>query len=310
MPRRRLHLELSELGDLHSRVLVEFGPDAEVIAAEKVTVGGIAGFLSRQHYEVTVEVPSSILPPSQQDAHELDVPARVGLAALLAEADETEARISAPASRSLAPAVSTASAQFDDLMTSLSVTSPRPAPRTPALRTNPGDLVLLVGVWRDPVRVARAIAGAAEAAVCAAGTVIAPGAERIDNRRDALEARARGVRDGHGVVVALGLAPGRADQTAELVTAIAPDQVWVVVDASRKVEDTSAWVDRIGAVIPIDAMAVLGRDDTATPESVDALGLPVGWVDGAPVSASPRPAPPHSPRASPAPAPRLTASLR
>lgn len=280
MPLRQLHLEVATLDDLSARVRAECGPEAEIIAAEKVTVGGIKGFLARQHFEVTV-----LVPDVRAGAHVISAPAKAGIAALLDDADEAEADLQQQA------AVSTNSSQFDELLNSLSFTEPPTSPSRiaigarPTLMSKPGDLVALVGIWRDPLRVARSIALSAEATVCIAGAVIAPGTERVENRRSALDARAVGVRNGRGTFVALGLGSGRSGiaESAATLKSIAADQVWVVVDASRKPEDTAEWVDVIAKACAVEAMAVLGRQDTSTPDSVNALGLPVGWVDGASV---------------------------
>lgn len=282
MPPRQLRLEGSSLEELGARVRAECGPYAEIIAAEKVTVGGIRGFLARHHFEVTVSIPDA----PRDGIHLLDLPARVGIAALLDDADRQEALVHVERMPVAAESVSTNSALFDELMGSLDFSGP-PPPRGPAPRllTGAGDLVLLIGVWRDPLRVARAMAAPSGAAVSVAGGVLAPGSSRIEDRRGATEARAVGVRREHGTLVALGLGPAQdaTIATADLVRAIGADQVWVVVDASRKTEDTAAWVQAMAEIVPLDALAVLGRHQTLTPESIGTLGLPVGWVDGASV---------------------------
>lgn len=43
------------LEDLLERVRAEVGTDARIVAANRVRKGGIAGFFSRQAYEVVVE---------------------------------------------------------------------------------------------------------------------------------------------------------------------------------------------------------------------------------------------------------------
>ncbi|MCU1638257.1 MAG: hypothetical protein JWL94_904 [Microbacteriaceae bacterium] len=254
-----------------ARVLAECGPDAQIVAAEQVTVGGIMGFLARQHYEVTVVVPDHSVASARPSSS-------AGLATLLDDADEAEAQLQQAA------AISTHSEQFDVLMDSLSFTEPPTAPArvAPPLMNAAGDLVALVGVWLDPLGVAVSMAASVNATVCIAGTVAAAGLERVDGRRSALGARASGVRSGRGTIVAVGLGSGRRGITVsgDMLRSIAADQVWVVVDASRKPEDTANWVAAVANVCPVVAMAVVGRHDTATPDSVDALGWPVGWVHG------------------------------
>ena len=276
MPRRQLRLEVATIQELPARVRAECGPYAEIVAAEKVTVGGIRGFLARHHFEVTVSIPDA----PRDGAHRLDLPARIGIAALLDDADLQESLIH---EADTADPVSTRSAMFDELLGSLDFTEPAPArvvvPQPPAA---PGDLMVLIGIGRDPLRVARAMAAGMGAAVCIAGAIAAPGAERVDDRRSSIQARAVGVRREHPTIVALGL-HGAGDgfgDGATILRALAADQVWVAVDASRKADDTASWVEAMGAVAPIAALAVLGRGQTATPESTDALGLAVGWIDG------------------------------
>ncbi len=51
------------------------------------------------------------------------------------------------------------------------------------------------------------------------------------------------------------------------------------MDAGRKQEDTARWVSLLRARLEVAAVAVVGAADTASPETVEALGLPVGWID-------------------------------
>ncbi len=60
---------------------------------------------------------------------------------------------------------------------------------------------------------------------------------------------------------------------------IAADQVWIVVDASRKPEDTARWVAAVSARVGVHAIATIGTRRTSTPETVLELGLPEGWSD-------------------------------
>ena len=57
MEPRRFQLEGPSLDVLKAKVLAEHGPRARIIAAEKVTIGGIGGVLARHHYDVPVELP-------------------------------------------------------------------------------------------------------------------------------------------------------------------------------------------------------------------------------------------------------------
>src|SRR5690349_15760534 len=107
----RLLLEGPAIEPLLARVREEHGEHARIVAAEKVRTGGLGGFFSKEHFEITVEVdetaaapaepapavpapavPAQAVPapavPAQRAAE--PVPAPVGLDALLAAAEEEE----------------------------------------------------------------------------------------------------------------------------------------------------------------------------------------------------------------------------
>ena len=322
MPRHRLRLEVPSANDLPAAVAAQFGPEAEIVAAERVTVGGFRGFLAKQHFEVTLVVPDA----PRAGGHVFDSNARAGIEALLADADDSEARFhrtaaphagtgstaplfggahsgSAPfgavppgavppgaaPSGAVVPApppptVSTGSAAFDDLMASLAFTVRAPiTPRrpAPAWMARPGDLVVIVGLDEDSVRVARQVAAELAACVAFSDGLGPEGVVRVEDRRTAMETRSAGVLTGTGTVVAARWSPHGRDEErfARTMRGMAADQVWVAVDARRKSEDTALWVARLQAIVPVAGLAVLGREGTATPESVEDLGLPTGWVE-------------------------------
>ena len=51
----RLQREGASLEDVRAAVREEFGPAARIVAAERVTTPGIAGFFRRAHVEATVD---------------------------------------------------------------------------------------------------------------------------------------------------------------------------------------------------------------------------------------------------------------
>ncbi len=73
---------------------------------------------------------------------------------------------------------------------------------------------------------------------------------------------------------------GKNAASLATVAALGADQVWIVVDAGRKPLDTAAWVTEVTEDVSVTAMAVVGTSATSSPESVNTLGIPVGWVDG------------------------------
>ena len=147
-----------------------------------------------------------------------------------------------------------------------------------------GDLVVLIGLGDDALDTALAMSTAAGGAdVRTAGKLSAYGHLHVDGRQGATAARAHAVLTDQTVLVAFGLGKAR-DALARLqaVAALSADQLWVVVDAGRKQEDSARWVGVLAAQLDIAAVAVVGAAETATPETVNALGLPVGWIDSGP----------------------------
>jgi hypothetical protein len=186
--------------------------------------------------------------------------------------------------------VSTSSREFANILDELeSVTAPVVAPQphrplpAPKLLSASGDLVLVVGLGTDALAVARAMAGSVgKAELAASGALDSPGLARIADRRDALLARARGVERNETLFVAAGITSGgvHASSQATALAQLRADQVWAVVDASRKPEDSARWVRKVSSVVQLDAIIGIQREGTTTPETVNALGLPVSWDYG------------------------------
>ena len=121
----------------------------------------------------------------------------------------------------------------------------------------------------------RMAAGGAD--VRTAGKLSAYGHLHVDGRQSATAARAHAVLTDQTVLVAFGLGKAR-DTVARLqsVAAISADQIWVVVDAGRKQEDTARWVKVLASQLNVTAVAVVGAAETATPETVRAAGTARG----------------------------------
>ncbi|WP_051972922.1 hypothetical protein [Cryobacterium sp. MLB-32] len=282
-------LKGASLQELQDQVRLEHGPDARIVSAERVTVGGVRGFFARQHFEATVEVW-----PSERRAVRalLDVPARLGIAALLDVADAAEARSNGLTSE---PEVSTESEDFAALMDDLTFATARHVPaaashgfhrQAPAPLTAAGDLVLVIGLTVEALEVARTMVLTATGAdLRVGGSLVVAGLDRIDDRRQALAARARGVELDQVTFLAFGLARPGVDVSIDLalrtasIESIGADQVWAVVDAGRKADDTARWVTAVGESVQIDAVAALGAELTATPGTVSDLRLPVRWIE-------------------------------
>jgi hypothetical protein len=303
------------LDEVRAAVLAEFGPAARIVAAERVTTGGVAGLFRRPYVEATVEVPDPLDPPTARVTIAASPAKRVGIAALLADAEAAEARIAdvTPTARAdafasvldgfaadgLAPPRRTATGPapaepgLPDVPSGVtsavpvasitSVASPvpggadadpwadlRPEPLTvatpaavrtpaPAVCSADGDLVLLVGRAAD-------VDAAAGVFANRHGLRATPASDR----RSGILARADAVRDG---VALLAVA---AWTDVATTTSLAPDQVWVVVDAGRKHEDAIAMLAAVAETpVPLAGVLAIGAEETATPDTVHLLGLPV-----------------------------------
>lgn len=160
-----------------------------------------------------------------------------------------------------------------------------PSRPAPTLAVSPGDLVFIFGLRDDALTVARSLAVSTPSIeVAVAGTIGTPGSRHVGDRREALQARADGVRRGGSTLVAIGLgqAPSDAARYAGILHDVVPDQVWVAVDVTRKPEDTRVWAHAVAdAGGGIDAIAAIGTAYTTTPDSTAYLGIPVGWAEAA-----------------------------
>ncbi|MFJ4208349.1 hypothetical protein ACIPY2_07820 [Paenarthrobacter sp. NPDC089675] len=314
---KRYKLRGVSLDAIREKALQQYGPGARIVAAEKVTNPGIVGMFAAARFEATVEVgavpvnapePAAVAaPPGPADAHELHGPA---IAALLERADAAELELHKP------EPVSTASPDFAGLLEQLGkeleagpavapvlvstapaavpqgavVTPPpsdAPSAKVPQPLAGDGNLILLLGLGDDALGPALEMSIAAGGSdVRTAGQLSAFGHLHVQGRQSATAARAQAVLTGQSVLVAFGL--GKAHDVpmqAATIASLSADQLWVVVDARRKAEDTRAWVAALQQLLrndnaAVSALAVIGASETATPETVDGLGIPVGWVDG------------------------------
>lgn len=276
----------------------QYGPGARIVSAEKVTNPGIAGLFAANRYEATIEVQAEAPAPPGGEAHALQGPA---IAALLKQADAAEIDLHRPEA-----AVSTASPDFAGILEQLgkelegpltalpaaavghSVPVPASMP-VPVPRAGSGDLVILLGLGDDALGAALEMSIAQGGSdVRTAGALTAFGHLHVAGRHGATAARAQAVLTGQTVLLAYGLGRrGEVADHADEIAALAGDQLWLIADAGRKADDTAAWVGALSAALaarnmPLDALAVFGASETATPETVNGLGLPVGWVDGKP----------------------------
>jgi hypothetical protein len=308
------------LDEVRDAVRTEFGAGARIVAAERVTTPGIGGLFRKAHVEATVEVPEPGDTPTARVVIADSPVQRIGIAALLADAEEAETRIAGGDGTATTRADAFASVLDGFVADGITGSAPRPTrvlpepdgpadvdPRLQAVTdTLPGGPATVPDA-APAVRVARPTAPAARSAVPAARSAVpavrsaVPAVRSADgdlvllvgrpndvdaaaglfavrhalrptdaaDRRSAILARADGVRDGHAV---LAVAAWDDRATGDRIEA---DQVWVVVDVGRKPEDSAAMVSAVAARLPVAGVVAIGAGETATPESVDLLGVPV-----------------------------------
>jgi hypothetical protein len=281
----RLQIKGPTLEGLEIRVLNKFPAGTRIVTAEKVTEGGIAGFLARHYFEAIVEIPEIITVPAPAgpvSAH--PVPPRTGVAALLQDADDAEdAMRGATSARAEVPTVSTKSGEFDALLDGLTgTTHQKPTsetPKVPVVLAGPGDAVMVIGLGPDALAVVQSMAASAPGPlVRTAGAYKTNGYGHLLSRSALTSARAEALIAGRTLLVAFGLS---IDGTvhAPSLTEMNADQIWLAVDATRKHSDTLSWTRRAGWASTIHALAVLNSQNTLTPQSVNDLQLPIGWCD-------------------------------
>ncbi|MEW1955591.1 hypothetical protein [Terrabacter sp. NPDC080008] len=322
---RQFLLEGRSLDELAREATQLYGPGARIVRAERVLDAGVAGFLGRRHLEVTVEVPDAYAhatPAPTPTVHVLGD--RAGILALLDSADQAEDLAngldpdgttttgSVPSRPTLPETPSTESIGLGELLARLGEQrhgrAEDAAAAVPALLQAAGDLVLVLGLADSAHGVVATMAAAARqrgeaVAVHQGGAIGLDDAStttlerrRLVTRWDAAEARAHAVEADATVLTAYGLGSSSADLPhLESAKALAADQVWLVVDARHKPEDTETWVRRVLATMSIDALAVVGAGETATPQTVNRLGIPLGWLDGQPAPRTVLAAAPHTP---------------
>ncbi len=302
-------LEGRSLDELTREATELYGAGARIVRADRVLDAGVAGFLGRRHLEVMVEVPdthdgepspvgsggATARPHPGTRAHALND--RAGILALLDEADSDEDAVNAEivdrtAAVPVAPDLSTESSELAELLARLG--QDRAGRVVPAPLSAPGDLVLVVGIGDSAHQVAASMVavageamaggvGAADWVLYRAGSNGSSVRPRLGGRWDAVQARALAVEVGAAVLVDCDLgSPMAGLPHLDGVASLGADQVWVVVDARHKPEDTRAWVDRVRSFADIDALAVIGAGESQSPHTVNGLHVPVGWVDGLP----------------------------
>jgi hypothetical protein len=146
----------------------------------------------------------------------------------------------------------------DDVVAEQLVAATAPTRPAPSVRSADGDLVLLVGRPNDVD---------AAAGIFATRHALRP--TDAADRRSGILARAEGVRDGYAL-----LAVAAWDDVAT-AAGLAPDQVWVVVDVGRKHEDSVRMLAAVADRAHVAGVVAIGAGETATPESVHLLGVPV-----------------------------------
>ncbi|MBF5083107.1 hypothetical protein [Quadrisphaera sp. INWT6] len=76
----------------------------------------------------------------------------------------------------------------------------------------------------------------------------------------------------------VGAAPPVRAAVADTLDQLAPDEVWAVVDATRRLDDSAAWLTAVGGDRGVDALAVVNTEVTSAPAAALALQAPVVLV--------------------------------
>ncbi|HVM41067.1 MAG TPA: hypothetical protein VM618_09860 [Acidimicrobiia bacterium] len=176
-----------------------------------------------------------------------------------------------------------ATASIDDLVPAL-LRELRRLPAIPTLPAHPGAVTCVTGERESALELARTISE--ELGLDPDDIVVASrrpaGRQRASLALHSAAAASEQARHwrafGTSKVVAVPVAPGSTDTAwaRRIIDAVQPQAVWGTADARRKVEDIGTWADALGG---IDALAIDHVEETVSPASVLALGIPVAVVD-------------------------------
>ena len=72
---------------------------------------------------------------------------------------------------------------------------------------------------------------------------------------------------------------------AAVLASLDADQVWAVVDATRRTPDVEGWLRTVGPPAGVDAVALVGTGSTTAPAASLRLSAPVVLLDGRPATA-------------------------
>ncbi len=290
---------------LRWQLFEKYGSRARIVRAESIQTGGLFGIGATTSFEVTVELDSKPAlvrgavgqgramaysePPRRRSA----TPRR-GISALLAHADEADdarpAKIILPPVPAREIATVEAKADFDAILGELAgvaeeetnLASSDITRNVPRLSQRPGDLIILAGLREQPLHTAWSMMSSLHggAVVLTAGDHRSIGVSHVFlDSVEVAKAQAVAASGGRSVLVAFSFGQ-RGSANLSVLGSVRANQLWLVVDAAHKSEDTQTWVRKACRYAVPDALAVVGANDTATPQTVNELRLPIGWVDG------------------------------
>ncbi|POH73862.1 hypothetical protein [Arthrobacter glacialis] len=293
------------LESLRWQLFEKYGAAARIVRAERIQTGGLFGIGATTSFEVVVEVdtdPASHTASGEKRGLRSAAPTRRGaiprrsLSDLLAEADRAD-----DARPSGSDGVMEIKPDFDVVLRKIAADEAH-GPDTdsqgvapghgemaiPRPSTMPGDLIVLVGLRDQPLNTAWSMLSHLQngAELLTAGDYRSNGLSHVFlDSIEVKKAQAMALGDGKPLLIAFSFGQ-RGSSNLSMLASLRPKQLWLVVDAAHKPDDTQSWVRRACRYSVPDALAVLGATDTATPESVNALKVPVGWVDGRPATSS------------------------
>lgn len=297
----RFQLRGHSIEGLRWQLFEKYGSRARIIRAERIQTGGLFGMGATTTFEVTVEVDDTAAPGLARNTRagmrsdasaQPPATSRRGIGELLADADRADdvRRPGTPGPAFVAgtAGVAVAKPDFDAILDELTraggeatVVDPIDLARSiPRPSQRPGDLIVLAGLREQPLHTAwsmlRSLQGGAD--LLTAGDHRSTGVSHVFlDSVEVARAQAVAASNGRPLLVAFSFGP-RGSSNLSVLGSVRPNQLWLVVDAAHKPEDTQSWVRLACRYAVPDALAVVGATDTATPETINELQLPVGWV--------------------------------
>lgn len=275
MALNRYQLEGRSLPEIGAQALRTYGHTARIVDSKRISTKGLSGIMSRPYYEATIEVTTDEEEGQERERfteiveHIADPEVEGDITDIVAVHDQGALEEDLP--------------EFSELINELRQSLRDPGAdalaaardTVPPLLREPGAVIVVAGLGSDAHDAAAKLSASTDTVHWDLGHFSHE--TLADTRRALRTAQADAVRQGVPVLVTAPLRFPHAEVRSGADHPVIEDagQLWVAVDVSRKPEDTKRWLTLLAQSRVIDAAITLYEDQTVTPETGRAFGLPV-----------------------------------